>query len=64
MSCYQPINNIGILPSSAAEFHEEKKKKKMKYDWQRGELSRWAVKECGESSCVSPSSHRYFQRKI
>lgn len=64
MSCYQPINNIGILPSSAAEFQGKKKEKRLRYDWHRGELSCWAIKECGESSCVSQSSHHYFQRKI
>lgn len=64
MSCYQPVNSIGILPSSAAEFHEKGGKKRLRYDWNRGELSCWAVKECGESSCVSQSSHHYFHRKI
>lgn len=67
MRCYQPVNSIGILPSSAAEFHKKgkrKKKKRLRYDWHRGELSCWAVKESGESSCVSQSSHHYFHRKI
>lgn len=68
MSCYQPINNIGILPSSVAEFQGKKKKekkKRLRYDWHRGgEPSCWAVKECRESSCVSQSWNHYFHGKI
>lgn len=47
---YSPLIRCRVPP--------KKKKKRLRYD--RGELSRWAVKECGESSCVAQSSHHYF----